>query len=308
MPDVTRFEKFESLPEVERNTLINRHSAGATNAAAKRTLGDDERTFKDSRAIWARCVYELHFKKDEKWQKKDEDVFFREMLGHQDTETQQAYKQFKLDMTELKESDADDPTDRLSEITKLDNQEAIKSKAMQKIHSYVKDKLKADPFAKITQSLITKELGSGRPVIKRYLQISVADTSMEEFLKVQPAPAPIIKKEITVMEADVEPVDSEAPDDDLMPEDFGDHIDEVEEHEELDEESDEDEQLEIETSKQEKSTTNLKPRIKASHVEDDFIHVIILLGDEVIVDFKAKGSQMDVIKAAWIVYESLISN
>jgi hypothetical protein len=57
---------------------------------------DDRRTFKDTRAIYARITYEAFFCHDPRWKNVDEDVFFSEILGHDDENTQLHYKQFKL--------------------------------------------------------------------------------------------------------------------------------------------------------------------------------------------------------------------
>ncbi|MFC7506669.1 protelomerase family protein [Pantoea stewartii] len=59
-------------------------------------FNDDRRVYKDSRAIYARIAYETWFRHDARWADKDEDVFFSEILGHDDENTQLHYKQFKL--------------------------------------------------------------------------------------------------------------------------------------------------------------------------------------------------------------------
>lgn len=66
------------------------------NQHAKLFFKDDRRTFKDTRAIYARITYEAFFRHDERWKNVDEDVFFSEILGHDDENTQLHYKQFKL--------------------------------------------------------------------------------------------------------------------------------------------------------------------------------------------------------------------
>lgn len=66
------------------------------NQHAKSFFKDDRRTFKDTRAIYARITYEAFFRHDPRWKNVDEDVFFSEILGHDDENTQLHYKQFKL--------------------------------------------------------------------------------------------------------------------------------------------------------------------------------------------------------------------
>ncbi|MBA5234792.1 protelomerase [Pectobacterium aroidearum] len=66
------------------------------NQHAKLFFQDERRTFKDTRAIYARITYEAFFRHDPRWKNVDEDVFFSEILGHDDENTQLHYKQFKL--------------------------------------------------------------------------------------------------------------------------------------------------------------------------------------------------------------------
>ncbi|WP_329502364.1 protelomerase family protein [Pseudomonas aeruginosa] len=98
------FAKLRAMPEVLElqhldNTEVNRRVAKTLNTQAKRVFGNQERVFKDSRAIWARVVFELHFTRDARWAKVNETVFWREMLGHEDMDTQESYKAFKIDYT-----------------------------------------------------------------------------------------------------------------------------------------------------------------------------------------------------------------
>ncbi|PAU40705.1 protelomerase, partial [Klebsiella pneumoniae] len=78
------------------NGRINAILATAFNPWVKTFLGDDRRVYKDSRAIYARIAYEMFFRVDPRWKNVDEDVFFMEILGHDDENTQLHYKQFKL--------------------------------------------------------------------------------------------------------------------------------------------------------------------------------------------------------------------
>ncbi|MBX4308959.1 telomere resolvase, partial [Mycobacterium tuberculosis] len=75
---------------------INAILATAFNPWVKTFLGDDRRVYKDSRAIYARIAYEMFFRVYPRWKNVDEDVFFMEILGHDDENTQLHYKQFKL--------------------------------------------------------------------------------------------------------------------------------------------------------------------------------------------------------------------
>jgi hypothetical protein len=159
---------FGSLPEGERNRAVNHRAAANLNNTAKRVFGDETRVFRDSRAVWARFVFEEHFRKDPRWKKLDEDVFWHQQLGHEDLDTQQAYKQFKLIDVER-----GGDQDRLSAVKALArNPEVMKRGALQKINAWAVSVLENDPTDKITQHRIISELGSGRGVIKDWLTLA----------------------------------------------------------------------------------------------------------------------------------------
>lgn len=174
-------ERMRSLPEVielqdKDNTEINRRTAKTLNTLAKRIFGDEARVFKDSRAIWARIVYEAHFKRDTRWKTVNDEVFWKEMLGHEDLDTQESYKQFKIDYTPLPEdapSAASQYASRIEALEALNDHPKIHGRAaMEKIHQWVKATVKAAPLVKISQRGITMNVGSNRALIKEYLEIA----------------------------------------------------------------------------------------------------------------------------------------
>ena len=178
---VEAWETLRALPEVVElqsldNSEINRRTAKTLNTLAKRVFNDDSRTFKDSRAIWARLVFEMHFARDKRWKKVTEDVFWREMLGHEDMDTQRSYRAFKIDYDEPASAErepASEYVSRLEALRALDGSEELeKSKAMARVHAWVKAQIEQEPEAKITQSLISRELGTYRPTIKAYLELA----------------------------------------------------------------------------------------------------------------------------------------
>ncbi|MCW6036798.1 telomere resolvase [Spirulina subsalsa FACHB-351] len=179
---VEAWNELRSLPEVVElqgmdNTEINRRTAKTLNTLAKRVFDDEERVFKDSRAIWARLVFEMHFSRDKRWKKVTEDVFWREMLGHEDMDTQRSYRAFKIDYSEGPASAEREPAgghaSRLEALRALDGAEELQaSQAMARVHNWVKEQVEQEPEAKITQSLISRELGTYRPTIKAYLELA----------------------------------------------------------------------------------------------------------------------------------------
>lgn len=161
-------DEFGDMPESDRNRKINHRTAANLNSTARRVWADDDRVFRDSRAVWARFVFEEHFRKDPRWRKVDEDVFWHEQLGHEDLDTQQAYKQFKL-----VEREHSAGNDRLSAVRELlRHPDVMKRGALQKITNWCISALESDPASSITQHRIITELGSGRPVIKDWLAIA----------------------------------------------------------------------------------------------------------------------------------------
>lgn len=205
LPEIKELAVYEKLGEVKRNDAINKRCAKTLNTVAKEFFKDESRVFKDSRAVWARMVYELHFKTDPRWAKKDEDIFWREMLGHDDVETQKSYKQFKLEFDDAPAPAAAKPEkfeSRLDALAALDA-EMAERKAMNKIHEWAKGKLKEDPDAHITQTLIIRELGSNRAIIKEYLDRTAGALSIAN--AVAPVPAVVAGRRKTLVNDKTEP-------------------------------------------------------------------------------------------------------
>lgn len=155
-------------------TEVNRRTAKTLNTLAKRTFDDEARVFKDTRAIWARIMFETHFAHDARWAKKSAEVFWREMLGHEDLETQESYKQFKIHYEdEQPKAAAHKFASRLEGLKTLDAHPKIKGRVgLERIHEWVKSAIEADPLAKINQRAISVNVGSYRPNIKEYLEIA----------------------------------------------------------------------------------------------------------------------------------------
>lgn len=174
------FAKLRAMPEALElqhldNIAINNRVHSNLNQLTKRVFADRERVFKDSRAIWARVVFELHFNQDDRWKKVNETVFWRAMLGHEDMDTQESYKAFKIDYTPPAKpaAAASRWASRLEALEALDEHEQIAGReALQKIHRWVKDTVKAAPDARISQKAIATNVGSYRPVIKEYLDLA----------------------------------------------------------------------------------------------------------------------------------------
>ena len=175
---VEALKQYDELPETERNIQINRRTAKTLSEAAKKFFKDEARMFKESRAIWARIVYEKHFKSDKMWKDKDEDLFWKAMLGHDDVETQQHYKYIKIDYTPAPEEEKPVYTNehgenlRIKKLMRLAKDFRIANRAaLARINEFVMARINEKPEEVFTQSMISRELGANRTAIKDYMSI-----------------------------------------------------------------------------------------------------------------------------------------
>lgn len=171
---ILRLQNLEIAHDEHRTELsvINGLVAKPLNDAAKQFFVDDRRVFKDTRAIYARIAYEKWFRTDPRWAKCDEDVFFSELLGHDDPDTQLAYKQFKLVNFNPKWTpNISDENPRLAALQDLDSDMPglARGDAAVRIHKWVKDQLAQNPAAKITAYQIKKNLNCRNDLASRYM-------------------------------------------------------------------------------------------------------------------------------------------
>ncbi len=190
LDEIKGLSEFDSLNEVERNEKINLRCAKNLNTLTKRIFNNEKWVFKDSRDLWARAVRDVYYPDYQKKTKKSEDKFWQEQLGHESIETQVAYKKFNLVFDNYNEEDTEtnDTKSQLDVVKTLDNHPEIERRgSLQKIHANVKIMLEESPDLLITQSLITREVGSGRAVIKDYLDL-VESAKSGEVKASAPAP------------------------------------------------------------------------------------------------------------------------
>lgn len=207
------------------NGRINAILAKAFNPWVKTFFGDERRVYKDSRAIYARIAYEMFFRVDPRWKNVDEDVFFMEILGHDDENTQLHYKQFKLaNFSRTWRPDVGDENTRLVALQKLDDEMPgfARGDAGVRLHETVKQLVEQDPSAKITNSTL-RAFKFSPTMISRYLEF--AADALGQFvgengqwqLKVE-TPAIVLPDEDAVEaidEPDDEPQDDELDDDEI---------------------------------------------------------------------------------------------
>ncbi|EPG7354837.1 protelomerase family protein [Enterobacter hormaechei] len=207
------------------NGRINAILAKAFNPWVKTFFGDERRVYKDSRAIYARIAYEMFFRVDPRWKNVDEDVFFMEILGHDDENTQLHYKQFKLaNFSRTWRPDVGDENSRLVALQKLDDEMPgfARGDAGVRLHETVKQLVEQDPSVKITNSTLRAYKFSPM-MISRYLEF--AADALGQFvgengqwqLKLE-APAIVLPDEDgvdAIDEPDDEPQDDELDDDEI---------------------------------------------------------------------------------------------
>lgn len=152
--------------------IINSVFSRYLNDFTKIFFNDERRVFKDSRSIYARIVYEKYFKFDSRWANVDEDVFFAEILGHDDDETQLHYKQFKLENFDPKYIPIEQENKRLIALQSLDDDmpSLARFDAAVKIHNWVKSQVAENPDANITTYSIRKALTAKPTTVAKYLQ------------------------------------------------------------------------------------------------------------------------------------------
>lgn len=140
----------------------------------KKFFNDDRRMYKDSRSIYARIAYERWFRVDPRWADVDEDVFFSEILGHDDEGTQLHYKQFKLHNFSLSwKPETGQENSRLEALQQLDDlmPKFARGGAGVRLHEQVKKMVEADPSIVITNFNL-RPYGFNTAMIKRYLELA----------------------------------------------------------------------------------------------------------------------------------------
>ncbi|MDE9588206.1 protelomerase family protein [Xenorhabdus bovienii] len=247
------------------NAKINAVIAKSFNPWVKQFFNDDRRVYKDSRSIYARIAYETWFHHDSRWAEVDEDVFFSEILGHDDENTQLHYKQFKLhNFSRTWKPDVGNENQRLESLQQLDDEmlDFARGDAGVRIHEATKQIVEKFPNDLVTTSQL-RSLGFNIPLTKRYLDFA-ADALEQEigengrYQLVDNSPNIIIQDdEDEELEADI--VDDESIDDDEI---------------EIDGETTENEpEPEPETEKEPEQTEQPKPterpRFSAPHRRDD---------------------------------------
>lgn len=286
------------------NGRINAILATAFNPWVKTFLGDDRRVYKDSRAIYARIAYEMFFRVDPRWKNVDEDVFFMEILGHDDENTQLHYKQFKLaNFSRTWRPNVGEENTRLAALQKLDSMmpDFARGDAGVRIHETVKQLVEQDPSIKITNSTLRPFNFSTR-LIPRYLEF--AADALGQFvgengqwqLKDE-APAIVLPDEEILEPIDDADLDDENHDDETLDDD------EIEVDESDGEELEEaDDAEDAEEAEQEEKHPG-KPNFKAPRDNGDGTYMVEFEFDGRHYAWSgAAGNRVEAMQSAWSAY------
>ena len=161
------------------NDRINAKVADALNKYAKHFFIDKRRVFKDTRGIYGRVCYQRWYLNDVKWRNKDEDIFFSELFGHDDTKSQANYKPYKLNNFNAEFEAKPTKNQRWLSLCELDDYmpDIARADAGVKIHTAVKQMVLEDDRVELSQNAIYLKTKSFRGTIIRYLE-AIGDLSL----------------------------------------------------------------------------------------------------------------------------------
>ncbi len=156
---------------LSKNYQISNYLSNSFNKYAKLFFQDNKRTYKDTRSIYSRICFQKWFKKDKKWKKYDEDMFFYKILGHKTINSQIHYKQFKLKNFNKKWKPKLNNNKRYKKLLNLDKNinKIIKRKNAFKIHEITK-KILIKNDNEIINNYILRKFGFNTILIKRYIE------------------------------------------------------------------------------------------------------------------------------------------
>lgn len=209
--------EVDDLDVRSKNAVVNGRVASPINTFAKQFFKDESRVLKDTRAIYARICYELWFKVDPRWKTKDDDVFFAELLGHEDETTQMHYKSFKVFDCNPEfvpvESKRLNRAGRLERLSEFDGVMSSMSKgdSAENLHQRVKKMLADNPALRVTQNYLFKETGAYRPLIERYLETCASALDIERMDNGRWRQVDESEPDVFVMVKDDQPEQAPAP-------------------------------------------------------------------------------------------------
>ncbi|MDW1616787.1 protelomerase family protein [Vibrio sp. Vb2853] len=258
------------------NELVSNRTAGPLNKFMRDlidrfpiTLEGHRRdwVFKDTRAMYAKTCFELFFKEDKRWAKKDENMFYQELLGHHDTDAQNHYMQFKIHNAGAKwEPIVDDSPERRINAMKAmsDNEWIAARESRSSLHKAVIEMIEKDPWRTIKPIDIRK--GRNYTMVKQYLEV------VEDALKIDHSLDAIMERkaeEYSKPKAEEKPAEKARPEPEMA-------------------------------KSTEQSSEPVQPKFKAHKNDDGTWLVDVTIGDEhkQVNDVEA-ANMMDAFKKSW---------
>lgn len=182
-PNILALQTLRADRNYSINALAHNRTTGPLNEFIDSLLktkpitvpeSDSERNwlFKDTRAIYTKICFELFFKTDPRWKKKDENMFYKELLGHDELDTQAHYMQFKIINAggDFQPIVIDADKRRLEAVKAMtDNKWIQGSKARISLHQFVIEILMEQPW----RTIIASDLRKGRnyTMVKQYMEL-----------------------------------------------------------------------------------------------------------------------------------------
>ncbi|HBB9946500.1 TPA: hypothetical protein JG860_004320 [Vibrio parahaemolyticus] len=184
--NIAKLENLTAERHYKKNELINNRTAGPLNTFVRDLLEQfpitperrmSEWVFKDTRALYAKTVFELFFKEDKRWAKKDENMFFQELLGHHDSKAQKHYMQFKIQNAGAKwePMEVNSEKRRLDAMKAMRDNEWISARSTRlSLHDAVIQMIEDDPWRTFKPVDLRKDDKGGTrnyAMVKQYLEV-----------------------------------------------------------------------------------------------------------------------------------------
>lgn len=150
------------------------------NNFAKSFFIDSRRVFKDTRGIYGRICYQRWYLTDRRWKNKDENIFFAELFGHADVNSQSHYMPYQLkNFTAEYEPNTDSVNERWEMLCELDEDMPALARldAAVELHNTVKDMVLEDQSVVLTQTMLSTKTKKFRGTIKNYL-MAIGDLAL----------------------------------------------------------------------------------------------------------------------------------
>lgn len=133
---------------------------------------DRRRVFKDTRGIYGRICYQRWYLNDRRWKNKDENIFFAELFGHADVNSQSHYMPYQLSNFNADyEPDTAATNMRWELLCGLDEDmpSLARLDAAVELHDAAKQMVLDDQSIELTQTMLSTKTKKYRGTIKNYL-------------------------------------------------------------------------------------------------------------------------------------------